>query len=77
MTDVGGVLSTPSEPQSDADYEAAIAEVLAEIRCLNEKMEHNRVRIERSKALTAASSRRTDAILADIDARLKAMSAAS
>jgi hypothetical protein len=77
MTDLGEVMVTPSEPKTDADYEAAIAEVLAEIRRLNEQMEHNRVRIERSKAQTAASARRTDAILSDIDARLKAMSAAT
>ena len=53
-----------STPETDADYEAAIEQYLAEMRRLNEQMKNDRRDIERLKAETETLKTQTRALLA-------------
>lgn len=53
-----------SEPKTDAEYEAAFKQMLAEIERLNRQMEHDRKEIERLKTESDRLKADTRAILA-------------
>jgi type II secretory pathway component PulM len=59
------VLSQPTL-ETDADYEAAIEQYLAEMRRLNEQMNNDRSDIERLKAETETLKTQTRALLATL-----------
>jgi cell division protein FtsB len=46
--------SSPTAPETAAEYEAALDQMLAEMRLLNEQMQKDRVDIDRLKAETHA-----------------------
>jgi predicted nucleic acid-binding Zn-ribbon protein len=60
-------------PRTDAEYEAAIEQMLAEMRRLNERMKDDQTAIERLKAETRALKEETDAVKARLRARLDAL----
>ena len=63
------LISSQPAPQA-ADYEAAIAQILTEIRYSNEQMQSDRAEIDRLRAQTKALKAETRALLADMGASL-------
>jgi hypothetical protein len=68
-------IASSRAPRPAPEHRAAIDELLAEIRRMNEHMDRNREEIERLKARSEASRARTEVIGARIDARLEAIEA--
>jgi hypothetical protein len=66
-------VSVTDAPRTAADYRAAIAAVMAEIRRSNEQSEWTWSEIERLKAESVAFQAETEIIKARIDRRLEAL----
>ena len=57
-------------PQTAADYEAAVEQLLAEMKRLNQQMQSDRTDIERLKAETRELKAETRALLTSMGAQL-------
>ena len=64
------VTLTQPAPRTDAEYEAAVEELLAEMRQINERMQDNQAAIERLRAESDVIRTETRAILASLGAKL-------
>lgn len=64
------LVSSPPSLQTAAEYEAAVEQLLAEIRRLNEQMQDDRLDIERLRIETQMLKVETRAVLARIGAAL-------
>ena len=63
------VLSSQPVPKSAADYEAAVEQLLAEMKRLNQQMQSDRTDIERLKAETRTLKAETRARLLSMGAK--------
>jgi hypothetical protein len=73
--ETGGVkmeerIALPPAPQSAAEYKAAINELLAEMKRMNEQMDRDREEIDRLKAETESIKAETEPIKAQLQSRL-------
>ena len=58
-----------STPQTDADYEKLVDQMLAELKTLNQQMEQDRADIDRLKAHTAQLKAETRDVLTSMGAK--------
>jgi cell division protein FtsB len=72
---VDDVISSQRAPQTAAEYEAAIAQLLTEMHRLNEQMQQDQAEIDRLKAETRAIKAETELIKSRTQARLDALEA--
>ena len=64
------VVSSQSLPQTAADYEAAVEQLLAEMKRLNQQMQNDRTDTERLKDETQTLKAETRALLLSMGAKL-------
>jgi peptidoglycan hydrolase CwlO-like protein len=66
MSSLDDVLSSQFTPQTAAEYEAAMDQLLAEIQRLNQQMKEDQSAIDRLKTETETLKRETRALLASM-----------
>jgi hypothetical protein len=67
------VITSPPEPSTEAEYEAALDPMLQELRRHEEWMNRDRQDIERLKAETQVIASHTDSVLANIRKQLDSL----
>jgi len=72
---MAGQITSPPSPRTAAEYRAAIDDLLAEMKRMNEQSDRNWTEIEQLKAESAVIRAQTDKIIAQIDAKLDAIEA--
>jgi hypothetical protein len=76
MEQMSDLASSPSAPETAGDYEAALDQLLAEMRLINEQMQKDRVDIDRLKAETHALKVESATLEADMRAMLARLQSA-
>jgi len=74
-TFIGNVSTWPAEPKTEAEYQAAITQLLDEMQRLNQVMQADQKEIDRLKTDTRRLLAETQAIKARTQARLDALAA--